>query len=316
MSAFNSSLDCLLSKIKSQEGAVVDDESLAFLDSADESSGVGLYAKKNISKKTVLLEIPYRSCMSVDSIVNSSCGESKFKAIFVDNPGLLDYSDEVLALGLMYAKLHPEDEACDWLEHVNVMPTAFDTTVYWSDEELAEVKNCMVFQLTGLMKGQIQRDYVSIHEPLSQNYPDVFDGMNIHLYTWALTVVYSRALDITRGTKHVRVIVPILDMANHNPNAAEEPSDTLFYDDARDVVQLLSASDLKAGEECFIVYGKYCNAKLLFNYGFALLDNPHRAIDLWTKVSPTTFQAEMKQNLLRQNELTAYQSYDFSGTIR
>jgi hypothetical protein len=216
----------------------------------------------------------------------------------------------------MYAKLHPDDETCEWSEHVKTMPTQFDTTVYWSDEELAEVKSCMVFHLTGMMKRQIQNDYMSIHEPLSQNYPEVLEGMSIHLYTWALTVVYSRALDITRGKKHVRVIVPILDMANHNPHAAEEPSDTLFYDDEKDVVQLLSATDLKTGEECFIVYGKYPNAKLLFNYGFALLDNPHRAIDLWTKVSPTTFQAEMKQTLLRQNELTAYQSYDFSGTIR
>jgi hypothetical protein len=51
------------------------------------------------------------------------------------------------------------------------------------------------------------------------NTADVFGnyarGMSLKLYSWALTIVYSRAIGLWNQNKYVRVLAPILDMANH-----------------------------------------------------------------------------------------------------
>jgi [ribulose-bisphosphate carboxylase]-lysine N-methyltransferase len=133
---------------------------------------------------------------------------------------------------------------------------------------------------------------------------------------WALTVVYSRAVGIQRYNKYDRIIPPVLDMANHSPNAGTEAADTLVYNQQNDELRLVSFCDIEAGDEIFAVYGVYPNAKLAFTYGFVVLNNPHRAIDVWTKVTPTSYEAQKKQQLLNSNELTYNQTYDFVGTIR
>ena len=60
------------------------------------------------------------------------------------------------------------------------------------------------------------------------------------------------------------------------------------------------------------IIGYYSNAKLAHTYGFILVDNPVKAIDLWTRTSPTTVLKVEKDALLSSIE----QTYDFTGTIR
>eukprot|EP01034_Spumella_vulgaris_P022114 gene22114-28215_t len=105
-------------------------------------------------------------------------------------------------------------------------------------------------------------------------------------------------------------------MANHNPEAASSAFDTFHYDDNKDTISLLASGPLQPGDECFAIYGIYPNGKLIYNYGFVILNNPHRAVDLWTRLAPTSFQYEAKQKALQSNPLTREQTYDFKGTIR
>ena len=315
MSGFLSNLDTLISATAALKTSYIADELISFT-SADVADGVGVVAKQDIDTRTLLIQVPLKACISVETITKSQACNSGLKAIFEDNPGLLSYPDEVLAIGLMYAFLHPDDSTCFWAPHVQTMPSRFNSTIYWTENERMEIKNSMTFHLTNMMKRQIEVDYDGVHKALIENYPAVLGGASIGLYTWALNAVYSRAIDITKGNQHVRIIVPLVDMANHDPHLNVDPSDTLHYDESLDVIQLICPVARKAGDECCIVYGKYPNAKLLFNYGFAVLNNPHKAIDLWTKLPPTSYQYEYKQKVLQSNELTSYQSYDFKGTIR
>jgi len=93
-------------------------------------------------------------------------------------------------------------------------------------------------------------------------------------------------------------------------------ADTFCYSDETDSLHLLSFAARAPGDECFAVYGTYPNAKLAFSYGFVILGNPHQAVDLWTRVGPSTSQAERKQSILSAHTLTKQQPYDFSGTVR
>lgn len=289
---------------------------------ADASSGIGIYAKSHsdivIEPGTVLISVPYKLCISVDMVLLTP-----LKQIIDDMPDLLNYPDEILALGLMHARkpLQQDEDIVinddySLLDHVKTLPLTFNTTLYWTDEEIVSLKPTNTFHLTRLMKNQITNDWGSIHQQLSRQYPELLGHITLDLYTWAISVVYSRAVGITRGDKWIRCIPPVLDMANHSPIENKEAADTFSYNELEDTINFSNAILTEPGSECFAIYGKYPNGKLAFTYGFSIFNNIHRAIDLWTRVSPNNYQAEKKQILLNNHSLTKNQAYDFTGTIR
>lgn len=290
------------------ENAVIDDR-LEF--KSEDGVGYGVFVSSSCSKASVLVSIPRSLCLSVDSISNYSA----FKPFFEENSELLSQPDEVLAIGLMYG-LTVKDPDCPWKLHVQTLPKQFNTTLFWSEEELQELAGHNVFYLTNMLKQRICVDFQTLYEPFVTSHHQLFQNIDLDIYVWALSIVYSRALDITVRGKAERVIVPVLDMLNHSPFAAFSSHETFHYDEETDCVQYRSPSDLAPGEQCYAVYGHYPNAKLLYTYGFVIPHNPVRGIDLWTKVTPRTADAEFKQKTLQENELTRDQTYDFSGTIR
>ena len=102
--------------------------------------------------------------------------------MIAENPGFLNYPDEVLALGLMYSKsndLSPSE--CRWANHVKTFPSSLNTTLFWSEEELDELKGCNIYHLTKLMKKQIAADWETLHEPLTEEFPgcdSILSGAN------------------------------------------------------------------------------------------------------------------------------------------
>src|SRR5690348_5924142 len=138
------SINELLTQTRSA-GAVVY-ESIQFLDSVE--SGVGIFARAAVPKQSILISVPYKICLTVDLVSSSS----QLGCIFANKPGFLQYPDEVLAIGLMFASSNPSSTECAWHGHVKTMPSTFNTTIYWSEEELTEMKGCNVFHLTKMMK--------------------------------------------------------------------------------------------------------------------------------------------------------------------
>lgn len=300
-------LDSLTAEIVAAGGFVND--CVEFSSSGHE--GFGVFTKSTVVAGDALITVPFNMCITVDKIT----AYAPLKQLFEDNAGLLQYPDEVLAIGLMHAKVKREFD-CPWTKHVLMLPTEFNTTIYWTDSELEELKGNAVYHLTQMMKRQIDGDYGSIHHPLSEAYPEVLGGVTKELYTWALSVVYSRSLEITRQDKHTRCIVPVLDMANHNPHVGVTSFDTFKYDEVGDCISFAAHGNLDAGDQCYAVYGVYPNSKLIYNYGFVVLNNPHRAIDMWVKVPPTSFASDAKNRFLLSQPLTREQTYDFKGTVR
>lgn len=274
-------------------------------------SGVGVFLSAACQKGTTLISIPRNLCISVEAV----SAYQGLSSVLKEFPGLLDYPDEVLALGLIYSLLN-EDADCPWKRHSKTLPKSFNTTLFWSAEELDEVKGHNIFYLTNMLKQRFGADFDALYLPIIEKFPNLLPGVDLDIYAWALSIVYSRSLDITRNGQHERVIVPVLDMLNHSPFAADQPSDTFDYDEETDMVCYMNPTNLESGEQCFAVYGRYPNAKLLYTYGFVVQNNPIRAIDLWTRITPNVQGYEFKQKLLQEHSLTSDQTYDFTGTIR
>ena len=285
-------------------GGVIND--VQFLE--NDIEGIGIFSKGSIAAGSIIASIPFRECISIELVQDSN-----LNSILVEHPILLTLQDEVIAIALMYAL---DNENCPWSLHVNTMPRSFNTTLYWSEQELLEIKNCTVFHLTNKLKNQIMTDWESLHEPIAKQFPDLLPNASFDRYLWAMSIIYSRAVSIRRHGQQARCIPPLLDMANHNPEVGIDADDTLAYDETNDRILFLNSTAKEQGEECYAIYGVYPNAKLAFSYGFVIPQNPHRAIDLWTKLSPYSYMAARKQDLLDSHELTATQSYDFRGTVR
>lgn len=289
-------------------GGIID-QKISFTKTAE--SGVCVVAKEEVKAGSTVIGVPYEQLLGVERIKKYE----PLRRVFVEQEQLNDFPDEVLAIGIMHAAI--TGEVCPWYKHVVTFPVGgINSTMMWSQDELAELKGSNVYILTQMMNKQIEADWEAVHAALKQIYPDILGGVTLSIYKWAMSMIYSRAVGINKGGGYERVIPPVLDFVNHNPVEANETADVFDFDEEANMLKFKVAKDKRAGEECFAVYGPYCNAKLAYGYGFIVPQNNHRAIDLWTKAGPQTSNGEMKQQLLSENEVTKEQKYDFEGTIR
>ena len=120
-----------------------------FKRNSDEMGEWGVFTTASLDDTpSVLISIPFQQCISLDSIMNS-----KLRIIIDENPGLIDYQDELLAIALMHA-LSSADKDCPWSLHVKTLPKTFNTTLFWSDEELNELFDISQSELHNLELNQ------------------------------------------------------------------------------------------------------------------------------------------------------------------
>lgn len=305
----------LLTRYCVNQGAIISDAINVKFDST--YSGFGVFVgETSINKGDVVMSIPFDICISYQTAIN----HKPLQIIFDENPSLLDYPDEILSIAILYAKVHENEEMvseiCPWSLHVKTFPKTFNTPLYWSDDELEQLKPCTIYHLVKMMNRQILSDWEAIQKPLSLRYSHLLGSVDFELYKWSLSVIYSRAVGIERNGEYIRCVPPLLDMANHYHDGAESTDETINFDSRNDSVQLISNSIVDASNQIYAYYGPYCNAKLLYNYGFVVHNNRNRSVDLWAKVQPNSFQAKWKQDMLDSHSLTSLQTYDFKGTIR
>ena len=67
-----------------------------------------------------------------------------------------------------------------------------------------------------------------------------------------------------------KVMVPFLDLANHS----NSPNASFQVDPVENCVNLIALKDIESGAEVLIQYGEKGNEELMFQYGFAIEDNP------------------------------------------
>eukprot|EP00605_Chrysophyceae_sp_TOSAG23-4_P001157 GSChrysophyteH1.ASY1.ANO1.1264.1 assembled CDS len=307
-----SHVETLVVRVKAGGGIVYDGDMYEFENSSTPDAGIGVFAKRDIHKGELLMEVSFGECLSVEKVMNYPL----LAHIFEQQEGLKDFPDEVLALGIMYATVS-QDASCGWLDYVKACPSAaeMNSTIYWSDEEMVELQGTMLFHLTGMMNRQITQDWQGVHASLKQVYPDILGETTYELYKWAISLVYSRAVGIHRNGTYMRILVPVLDMANMVTSS--DAGETFHYDEKSEAMQLISSRDVRAGEEVYSTVGQYSNAKLAYTYGYVLYSQENRAVDLYPSLPGAgTPHAALKRKLLESQPLTAEQNYDFTGTLR
>lgn len=274
-----------------------------------ELEGHGVYTKQALKRTETTIQVPFQLTMSI-----KSAAQSDLSPVFQKYHQIPD--DEILALHLMHERTKGKNSF--FAPFIASLPTTFDLPVFWTATELHELQGTNVVLLTQLMQKQLQHDFESIHQAVITDFPAIFRALptlTLHDYTWAMSVIWSRAFGITRKATYVRVLCPILDMFNHDSRVCDPLDDFVSYDPKKDILRHHVPHDVVANSALTISYGLYSNAKLLYSYGFVTKENNHRVLDFWMKLPRNDPQWKRKQLLLDSNELTNNQTYDFRGTL-
>ncbi|KAL0757579.1 hypothetical protein Bca101_095247 [Brassica carinata] len=170
--------------------------------------GLGLVARRDIGRNEVVLEIPKRLWISPEtaaaSKIGALCG------------GLKPWVS--VALFLIREK-YDEDSA--WRVYLDVLPESTDSTIFWSEEELAELKGTQLLSNTLGAKEYLENEISKLEQEILKPNKDMFpSGITLDDFIWAFGILRSRAFSRLRGQD--LVLIPLADLINHNPEITTE----------------------------------------------------------------------------------------------
>ncbi len=249
----------------------------------------GLFMTGEVPPDTVLIRVPLDSMLTVDVPALAS--------LRVAFPALRE--DDLLAIALLYERFgRPATQPSKWQAHLALLPDNVPNALNLSTSARARLEGSSLHALVYRQQKQVVDDFAEVNAlgltvgaertPLA-----ACPWWTLETYRWALTQLHSRFVSITtRDGLSRKCMVPYLDLLNHSlesppalvhgfvpaPASAQEGEGSLVVTASR---------RLRAGEEACLSYGPHGTLKLVQLYGFALKDNPHDALELWSVMAPT-----------------------------
>lgn len=239
-------------------------------------AGVGNHRRTvTLTRRTVLagetvLKIPSECWFSHRSVLRSSA----VAHIIQDDSVVKQLIDEdqswAVIIGLTYERTN---EYSPWLPYMRFMRRQ-ESTVWWSDHELAETHSPHVVAFTHNIQNDIKEVYDRLFPYLANTYPTMFD-MSLHdlsAFTWATLTMWGRAFNVVGYNATVDTeygLVPIADLLNHQ---AGKPSTwTMEYHDKErpldPTMYVLEANgNYNPDDELTISYGDHRSAFNFFVY--------------------------------------------------
>ncbi|KAM7269814.1 hypothetical protein ACFE04_025311 [Oxalis oulophora] len=160
--------------------------------------GLGLVAQRNISRNEVVLEIPNRLWINPDTVAGSDIGNLC--------SGLKPWVS--VALFLVREKLR-KDSA--WRVYLDVLPTSTDSTVFWSEQELAELQGSQLLSTTSGVKELVKNEFSKVEEEIIVPNKKLFPSpITFDDFLWAFGILRSRSFSRLRGQN--LVLVPLADL--------------------------------------------------------------------------------------------------------
>ncbi|XP_071708067.1 uncharacterized protein [Rutidosis leptorrhynchoides] len=180
----------------------------------------------------------------------------------------------------------------------------FAKWISWSDEELKMIEISSLYYETMKHKAQIDKDFFSEtmkHEAqidkdffsVLDQFPGYFEDVMLHEFKYEYNLVESRAWVSTRGVS----MIPFADFFNHDSFLETD----VLSDDFTQVSEVIADENYAPGDEVFIRYRKFSNARLLLDFGFALAYNKYNQVQVEVNVHHHDQLREMKLRLLDQH---------------
>jgi len=231
--------------------------------------GRHLFVPGTAAAEAVLLSVPLGQVLTA----HRALGETPELAELGE-----DVPDRVVLL--VYLILHRYvRQTNEWF--TRLLPEHVPSAVALDDAALQPVANTPLYTAVQGKTRRLEQEFMALREPVQLLFGDAaVTWFTPERYLWADVVYRSRVMEgpfAGEGEEddgqdqHVEAIVPGIDFCNHGsaPNARWQVRQGHVH---------LIANRALCNEEVLISYGDKGNQELMYQYGFALEDNPHDAL--------------------------------------
>lgn len=261
-------------------------------------TGPGAMATADIPADSTLVRIP-RSAFLSSSRINDTEMFEAIQSVRGFNP---QYQ---LALVLLHEQALGAQSK--WAPYIAMLPQELDTTLYFSEDEMEELKGSNVIALTEARRQQLRKNYDEIFPFFFDSFPKVFDKktFNFDNFEWALSTVWRRSFFVReKNDQTAAVFIPLLDRFNHGP------VETHFrLDEDADLLEITVKSAFKKGEQVYVSRGPKSNLELLLDFGYVLEENPNDNVALNVRMTGDDKLAKLKVSLLQLAGLEGNATY-------
>ncbi|XP_060804170.1 actin-histidine N-methyltransferase [Amyelois transitella] len=261
---------------------------------------MGLKAVNEFKEGLLLLTIPTKVMMT-----EQNARESELAAFINVDPLLQNMPNITLALFLLLEKNKSDSS---WKPYIDVLPDKYSTILYFTTDELLELKPSPVFESSLKLYRSIARQYAYFYNkmhtldlPVLENLKDIF---TFESYRWAVSTVMTRQNNIQLANNDITAFIPLWDMCNH-----EHGKITTDFNNELNRGECYALRDFKPGEQIFIFYGARSNADLFLHNGFVYPNNQHDSLSLPLGVSSSDPLRETKISLLTKLGLSGVTHY-------
>lgn len=240
-------------------------------------------------------------------------------------------------LSLIFVMLYEylNGDASNWAPYFSVLPTEFNTLMFWSEDELAELQASAVRNKIG--KEGAHDMFMELLLPVIKEFAGIFfagderaqqraeemrDERNVALMHNMASLIMAYAFDVEPASPRKDVdedgfaeeeedealpkgMIPLADMLNAD---ADRNNARLFYDNK--YLDMKALKPIKAGEEIFNDYGPLPRSDLLRRYGYvtdnyAQYDVVEISMDLVTEMTTAArIHSEERLEYLEEQEIT------------
>ncbi|KPI37297.1 Ribosomal lysine N-methyltransferase 4 [Cyphellophora attinorum] len=287
---------------KSIEGTSLSDK-ISLVDLRSEGAGRGVIAREDIPVNEVLFRVPRSMVLEAPDIVVHPTGEKRCQVLTISahrNHGndagltsvLICLEGQGSWLPLIVTIIHEylKGEESYWYPYFQVLPTTFNTLMFWNEHEVAELQASAVVKKIG--KSEVEKEWKQkiimpmLAQPLAFPLEEVEEEAKIARLTelahMAASLISAYSFDLDRdeddGNKDdgdeddlreddevdpLKGMVPFADMLNadadlNNARLSQEDDNLVMY----------TIRPVKAGEQLYNDYGELPRSELLRCYGY------------------------------------------------
>ncbi|KAF2918785.1 uncharacterized protein [Oryza sativa Japonica Group] len=236
-----------------------------------EGAGRGMVASENIDVGDIALEIPESSIISEELL----CQSGMFLAL-KDLDSIT--TETMLLLWSIRERYNPSSKFKIYFE---ALPANFNTGLSFGIDALAALEGTLLFDELMQARQHLRQQYDELFPMLCIKFPDIFkqDVYTWDNFLWACELWYSNSMMVVLSSgKLTTCLIPIAGLLNHSVSPH-----ILNYGRVDKVTKSLKfplSRPCKAGEQCFLSYGKHPGSHLITFYGFLPRDNPYDVIPL------------------------------------
>lgn len=221
----------------------------------------GIEAEKNFKEGDMMIAVPRAVMLTVENV-----HQSPFRELALKDPLIVHMPNVALALLVL---LQRRDPLSFWKPYINMLPQKYTTVMYFSPEEIIQLKGSPAFEMALRQCRSIARQYAYFSK-LFQRANDEASSILREVFTyqeycWAVSTVMTRQNTVVSadGSGTTQALIPLWDMCNHTDGKLSTD-----FNVSLDRSECVAWRPVAKGEQVFIFYGDRPNCELLIHNGF------------------------------------------------